>query len=66
MKKKKNQKINFWLNHIPENILICYKRVVVIFNGHSYVVLKYVVAKQIKCKNCITSEKAFCFIFPEN
>ncbi len=35
------------------------QRVVVIFNGHSYVVLKYVVAKQIKCKNCITSEKVF-------
>ncbi len=44
---------------------MCYKRVVVKFNGHSYVVLKYVVAKQIKYKNCITSEKGFCFIFPE-
>ncbi len=46
-------------------ILICFKIVVVKCNGHSYVVLKYLVAKQIKCKNYITSEKGFCFIFPE-
>ncbi len=55
---KKNLKINFWLNHIPENILICHIRVVVIFNGHSYVVLIRVVEKQInRKKNCYLAKK---------
>ncbi len=42
----------FWLNRIPETFVgKC--------NDHSYEVLKYVVAKQIKCKNYIISEKKF-------
>ncbi len=28
-------------------------------------IFKYVVAKQKKYKNCITSEQGLCFIFPE-
>ncbi len=57
LKKKKNN--NFWLI-----ILICYKRDVIKCNGHKYVVLKYVVEKQIICKNDITSVKRFLFYLP--
>ncbi len=45
------KKMYFLLNHIPEKI--CNKsccKIVVKLNGHSYVVLKYVVAKQINRK----------------
>ncbi len=66
-KYKNNLKMNFWLNHIPEKEEFGYvaKELLYKLNGHSYVVLKYVVAKQIQYKQKLYDFwKRFLFYLP--